>query len=85
MFNEPYIGTEYWTIGTNGTGYCSVSSLEDAVINHIREENHCQLDGELGHGPIKDIKIVRREMREEVFHLSEYKKISDNVADLIGE
>lgn len=79
------LGTEYWTIGTNGTGYCSTTSLEDAVINHIREENHCKFAGDESHGSIVDIKIIHRELVEKVVYLKDNDKWSNTIPSLLEQ
>lgn len=79
MLNDDYFGTEYWTMDSDGKGYCSTVSLEDAVIQHIREMNFCFNP----HGPIVDIKIIRREVKEAKTFLSSNKDYAATVESML--
>lgn len=77
MFNDPYIGTEWWTIDDRGNRcFCSTTSLEHAVKNHLWEMANCDhsLSNTKYYGPIAEIEIIHRQMTETKTKLTKTEK-----------
>ncbi len=61
---------EYWTKDANGHGYCSTSSIEDAIRGHFHDMQ-CPSDYALG--PIVDLVVITKTTTVEVTKESLYK------------